>query len=255
MSLVLKAFIVLWIIENVLSFPHTFHIILGKIPGLRESLGIGFIPFFEWHFWTVIWERSFSCSIPVAVFFLTIDRSLALLLGLHYKPIHKIIICTLCLLLVAFATAVTLYIYVDGHMRPRPMFPSTNGTGFGNGTWPGTNGTFPGVNGTLFGANGTINGTFSGVSGKAGSTLVGGNGATNGTNFSNYTLTACRATVCFFEKPDDWQFLVRVTFGTLNFACSLNFFYLLRKQNAKMFMYTYKSTAKNTVRVLTKRGY
>lgn len=51
MSLVLKAFIVLWIIESLLSFPHTFHIVLGEIPGLRESLGIGFGPFFEWHFW------------------------------------------------------------------------------------------------------------------------------------------------------------------------------------------------------------
>lgn len=153
----------------------------------RHSLEIMFSSLKSSCFQTVIWERSFSCSIPVAVFFLTIDRSLALLLGLHYKPIHKIIICVLCLLLVAFATAVTLYIYIDGH-RPWPTFPSTNGTSFGNGTLPGTNGTLPGTNGTLFGANGTINGTFFGGSGTTNSTLVGGNGTTNGTNFSNYSL-------------------------------------------------------------------
>lgn len=48
----------------------------------------------------------------MAVFFLTLDRCLALLLGVNYRPFHARITCGCCCLLVAAASLTAVFFYI-----------------------------------------------------------------------------------------------------------------------------------------------
>lgn len=130
----------------------------------------------------IIWERALSCTLPVSVFFLTLDRCLMLHFGLNYQSAYANSLCVCSILITILASSVTLFIYIAPKFMPEDE------------SW-----------------------------------------------------AACYDTVCFFRQADDWQFLVRVTFGTMNFLCSLVFFSLLRREQAKRFLFTADTTFKTAV--------
>ncbi|KAH7726171.1 hypothetical protein AAVH_06360, partial [Aphelenchoides avenae] len=165
-SVLLKAFLVAWIVEDLLALPYSvYNAALWKLHDAADD-------YFATSFWFVIWERAFSCSLPVAVFFLTLDRCLILHFGLRYRTCYATMLCYAATMIVTAATSTTLYIYV----APR--------------IWP------------------------------------------------TWAEEPSDDSVNFFGEADDWQFLVRVSFGTMNFLSSLIFFLLLRKENAKRFLCT-----------------
>lgn len=57
----------------------------------------------------------------------------------------------------------------------------------------------------------------------------------------------CWETMCFMPSSDDFQFVVRVTFGIMNLACSVFFVVLLRRQNAKRALWSNGAASKNSV--------
>lgn len=60
----------------------------------------------------MLWERSVASTIPAVVFFLTLDRCLALLWGAGYRSHHGKITCATCCLVVTALTSFALYLYL-----------------------------------------------------------------------------------------------------------------------------------------------
>lgn len=65
----------------------------------------------------VIIERSVSCGVPVAVFFLTVDRSLILGLGPGYRTQHQVSVFTATYVAAGLIIAVSAFLYVK-HFSP-----------------------------------------------------------------------------------------------------------------------------------------
>ncbi|KAH7699154.1 hypothetical protein AAVH_33743, partial [Aphelenchoides avenae] len=57
-------------------------------------------------------ERAFSCTIPIVVFFLTLDRSITLSLGLKYRVKHGKALFAVCCMLIAVAVSIALFLCV-----------------------------------------------------------------------------------------------------------------------------------------------
>lgn len=60
-------------------------------------------------------------------------------------------------------------------------------------------------------------------------------------------VAACWKALCLLPEADDWQFVVRVSFGLLNLACSVVFTALLRRQNAMRAVWSNGVNSKNSV--------
>ncbi|KAH7696451.1 hypothetical protein AAVH_36477 [Aphelenchoides avenae] len=119
----------------------------------------------------VIIERSVSCGVPVAVFFLTVDRSLTLGLRMEYGRRHQLSVVAATFVSAGCLIGGSAYLYAK-HLSP--------------------------------------------VESRSGD-----------------SVEDCWKTFCFFEYPDDYQFLVRIVFGAANVVASLVFFALLRSQNSR----------------------
>ncbi|KAH7711933.1 hypothetical protein AAVH_20743 [Aphelenchoides avenae] len=175
-STLLKFFLVVWIVEDTIAVPYSVYIAAGW----RHNAGD---TYFEISFWTVVWERSFSCVIPITVCFLTVDRCLAIGLGIAYRTVHSNVLCGACILAGTCASTLALYIHLWAHLVPEEV--------------------------------------------------------------ANAASEGCDITVCAFQRPDDWQAVVRVIFGTINLVSTVGFGFLLRQQRSKNLLH--KTNSKNTV--------
>lgn len=59
--------------------------------------------------------------------------------------------------------------------------------------------------------------------------------------------SVCRKMFCFLNRPDDWQFFVRVTFGSLNFVGLIIFLLLLRCRICKHASFSDNASVRTTV--------